>query len=122
WTDGDGDLGILPDNNNTTDYNYYITLYKQKGGTFKPVTTPFSFNGRFPNLNPEGETSTKPFKLRGDLSYKVNTFTVTPPGQIGTIDGIPETLKKGDVIRFDVKIKDRAGNMSNQITTEAVTL
>jgi hypothetical protein len=128
WQDGDGDLGVMPDNTDPNDLNYIINLYKRKNGEFVRVdplsSFPTGFNGRFPNLNPEGSTSTKAFKLRGELRYDVKSpgFTVTPPTIVGTVGGVNEALRAGDVIRFTVQIKDRAGHASNEITTQEVTL
>ncbi len=123
WSDGNGDLGLLPDAD-VKEQNYFLTLFKQKNGEFIAITTTNSFNGRFKSLNPEGESSTKPFKLRGDLTCAVASpgFLMTPPQVVGTIGGVREYLRTGDVIRFTVQIKDRAGNLSNVVTTEAVTL
>ncbi len=128
WKDGNGDLGVLLGNNDPNDINYFLTIEKRKNNEFV-VIKPFSisttgFNGRFINLNPEGQESTKAFRLRGELTYRINApgFPVVPPQAIGTINGVPEKLSKGDVLRFQVQIKDRAGNLSNKITTEEVTL
>ena len=123
WIDGDGDLGLLP-NTDVGEMNYFLTLYKRKAGAFVAITPANSFNGRFINLNPEGEESTKRFKIRGDLTYAVNSagFLMTPPQVVGTINNVNEYLRAGDVIRFDVQIKDRAGHLSNVVSTEAVTL
>lgn len=132
WKDGNGDLGYVRDQQVESDRNYFLTIEKKKNGAFKVVTPlggsipgNFGYNGYFENLNPEGPKSTKAFKLTGDLSYRVNGksgFVVFPPEPIGTIDGVSETVRAGDVLRFQVQIKDRAGNLSNTITTEEVTL
>lgn len=123
WTDGDGDLGYLPDDN-SNGFNYYTKLYKRKSGTFVEVdpVTANGFNGRFPNLSPDGPTSTKKLKLRGTLSYAFNGPGIVIPGTLGKINGNFEPARAGDVIRFEVYIIDRAGNRSNTITTEEVTL
>jgi hypothetical protein len=131
WKDGDGDLGFLTsDSTHPEDVNYFIVLYKLKGGQFvridPPVGSSTGFNGRFPNMNPEGGNSTKAFKLRGDLRYdlKAPGLTVFPASAsiIGTVNGVDERVQKGDVLRFTVQIKDRAGHLSNVVTTEQVTL
>ena len=123
WIDGNGDLGLLP-GTDVNEKNYFISLYKQKAGVFVAIKLKNSFDGRFVNLNPEGDESTRPFKLKGDITYAANSpgFVMTPPQVVGTINGVPEYLRFGDVIRFDVQIKDRAGHLSNVVTTEAVTL
>lgn len=119
FTDGDGDLGRI----DTTDksFNYFITMQKKKGEVFKVFTpTGLSLNGHFDNLNPQFN---KKMKLRGELSYKVNsTFTLNSSFPSGKIDGVPEFLRAGDVVRFEVQIKDRAGNMSNKLTTDPAAL
>ncbi len=126
WTDGNGDLGFLPDTALGLERNYFIKIEKKKAGVFRLVTPPATggFDGRFKNLNPDGEGSTKPYKLRGELKYRINGtgFLVVIPQTLGTIDGVSELSRQGDVLRFKIQIKDRAGNLSNEITTEEVTL
>ncbi len=129
WKDGDGDLGFLKDDSaNAGDINYFLTIYKKKNGEFLRVDPQAStaFSGRFPNMSPEGPNSTKPFKLRGDLRYNINSPGIrvfpTATSTIGLINGVEENSRKGDVLRFSVQIKDRAGNLSNVVTTQDVTL
>ena len=126
WKDGNGDLGVLPRNRNPNDYNYFLTVQKKKGGAFVTLTPllPNGFSGRFKNLNPENDSSTRPFKLRGELRYRLNSpgIPVLPPSSLGTVNGAPEIVRPGDILRFQVQIKDRAGNLSNVITTEEVAL
>lgn len=132
WRDGNGDLGIPPRDTTATNINYFLGIEKKKrDGSWVRIdplvfSTRFNpgFNGRFVNLNPEGFESTKAFRLRGELLYRINSpgFVVLPAQVIGTINGVPETLRAGDVLRFQVQIKDRAGNLSNKITTQEVML
>ncbi len=124
WKDGNGDLGVLPRNQNAKDYNYFLTVQKKKAGAFVTLTPrlPNGFSGRFKNLNPENDSSTRPFKLRGELRYRLNSPGIPVPASLGTVNGVPELVRFGDILRFQVQIKDRAGNLSNVITTEEVAL
>lgn len=128
WKDGNGDLGWIPGTDSTGVYNYFLTIEKRKNGNWMTIqpTTNSTFNGLFKNLNPEGDRSTTEFKLRGELTMRVfgfpNGFIVFPPQPMGTINGVPEQSRAGDVLRFQVQIQDRAGNLSNKITTQEVTL
>ncbi len=124
WRDGDGDLGNLP-NQAAAPQNYFLKLYKRKGTTFREIIppsltppTPGNFYGAFARLDPADSKKAAP--LRGTLTYRLLLSLGGAPA--GTIDGVRETLAVGDVLRFEVAIADRAGNRSNTITTNEVTL
>lgn len=117
WRDGDGNLGNLP-NQTSPPTNYFLKTFKRRGTTFKELVPFLVENYNFARLDPAD--ATKPAPLRGSLTYrKVITFT---GGPAGTIDGVREVLRVGDVLRFEVAIADRAGNRSNTITTNEITL
>ncbi|WP_157807306.1 hypothetical protein [Hymenobacter chitinivorans] len=120
FTDGDGDLGLSPDekqapynpadangNYNRTTDNYFITAYKRSNANlpFEPVVTGSAqgYNSRFPKLF---STDAKPGPLKGSLTLTLPFFLGSP-------------FRPGDEVRFDVSIMDRALNESNKITTSS---
>ncbi|GAA4380263.1 hypothetical protein GCM10023186_18400 [Hymenobacter koreensis] len=113
FKDGDGDLGI-PDNQQTYappfDYNYFIEIFirNPQSGAFEPLIPGSTgvYDSRFPPLAP---TEDKKAPLRGDLEFSVNSnFNVV--------------TYTGAQLRFTVRIRDRALNESNTITTDILTL
>ncbi|NLR89568.1 MULTISPECIES: hypothetical protein [Flammeovirga] len=130
FKDGDGDLGLDPEDNegpyapktidpvngdtidNKYHNNYFVeVLRKEEDGTYQPVTYEgeTNFNGRFPMLN----TSGRDRPLEGELRY----------GIVLWFDGVFESpLYKGDSVKFNIHICDRALNESNEITTEGIEI
>ncbi len=114
FEDGDGDLGLSeemaksePYNQGDNNINYFINIYIKKNGTFELLNLPFSFNGRFFPLAPDGRVG----PIEGDLKYGGIVIRANNP-----------LVKPGDVLRFVVYIRDRALNTSNTITTSEVTV
>lgn len=111
FQDGDGDLGISPNefDEDTTlakIFNYEVKTFRKISGVFKDITNdfPVSNSGNFP-------------RLRTDK-------------KIGPIEGTLERsllfphpfVPKRDTLRFRIRIRDRAGNTSNEIDTEPVVI
>jgi hypothetical protein len=104
--DGNGDIGQEPKNRTDENINYFVDLYRKTNGTFQPVVlNGLSYNGHTPLLNP---TST-PGPIEADMFYKI-IFTYSF-GQA-----------QNDTVKFVIKLKDRAGNMSNSVETLPVIL
>ncbi|SNC65948.1 hypothetical protein SAMN06265337_1445 [Hymenobacter gelipurpurascens] len=121
FKDGDGDLGL--DNGDTSPpyneldpitqlpnryyNNYFFQPQIQNGsGQFEDYNLSFSYNARYPRLSPTNQGDRKE-PLKGDLNFKQQFFQGTFP--------------RNSVVRFKVKIVDRALHESNEITTEPVT-
>lgn len=118
FTDGDGDMGL-----NSSDtlspynkgsqyyYNFFITYFEKQNGVWTKVVLPPPFpgadtltnNSRIPNLTPTGQNKS----LEGEISMQL--FTNNP-------------FSPYDTIRYDVRICDRALNMSNLVQTPEIIL
>lgn len=110
FTDGDGDIGIF-DDDATTPNDYTLKyLYKDTDGSFKPF--------EFPNTTPTFDT----------LFYSYRVPNLTPEGQYKALDG--EILAKltaaplyyplHTVVKFEIQLRDRAGNLSNKVMTSEI--
>jgi hypothetical protein len=120
FKDGDGDLGLSNDetqppyqelNSDGTRNKYYNNYFftpqvRQTNGSFVdlPLPSNFNYNSRFPRLAP----NEKEAPLKGDLSFGQKFFLGSFPS--------------GSVVRFKVKIVDRALNESNEIVTDQITI
>ena len=128
FRDGDGDLGLSPEdlkvppynvttgghNNRGYGYNYFIQPFvKNSSGQFVRFINPPPFgkvgeyDSYFPRL--DGDNA-KPAPLKGTLNYK---FPISIDGSV---------FKPGQVLRFEISILDRSLHESNKITTSEVTL
>lgn len=122
FEDGDGDLGLSPEDLdppynsvpgpggtqlNPNYFNYYIQpqIKDPVTGEFVDFSNSFAgeYNARFPRLGPE---SGKEAPLKGDLRL-AQRWTLNAP------------FKAGDEIRFKVSIRDRALNLSNEVLTSS---
>ncbi|WP_026464881.1 hypothetical protein [Adhaeribacter aquaticus] len=110
FEDGDGDLGLTADDLKVAPYNqgdnstnYFVETFIRRNGQFEILELPAKFGGRFPPLAPDGRVG----PLEGELKYTI------------TIDqrNVGSLIKKGDVLKFQVKVRDKALNMSNTIET-----
>ena len=114
FEDGDGDLGLSeemakaePYNQGDNNLNDFINIYIKKNNTFELLNLPFSFNGRFFPLSPDGRVG----PIEGDLKYGGIVIRANNP-----------LVKPGDVLKFVVYVRDRALNKSNTIETSEVTV
>ncbi len=104
--DGNGDIGQEPLNRTDENINYFIDVYRRTHGTYLPVIlTGVTYNGHTPLLSP----ISTPGPIEGEIYYKIN-FTYS------------FSQVQNDTLKFVVKIKDRAGNMSNSIDTDPVII
>jgi hypothetical protein len=128
YQDGDGDLGLTPDEvaAEPTKYtgrfakNYFIEPFiKNKAtGKYEPLTTvgvPFpnvynagQYNGLY--LHPTANTDTKAAPIKGTLTYTLIPF------------GLGDIFVAGQTVRFQVSIADRALNVSNAIMTDSLVI
>ncbi len=111
FKDGDGDLGT----SDNTKINYFVDVYGKLEGKFQKVitndTVPIRYlnrNGTFFSLNPDGRQG----PLEGTLKYGISSYVNFKPYS----DSAKYTLK------FNVYIKDNAGNKSNEIETSEVEI
>lgn len=108
FQDGDGDLGLGEDdkadavaNNN---FNYIVKAYRKKNGSFTAYEPLEPISGFFPKLADD----TKPGPIEGTLSYGMDFYHAFTP--------------KFDTLKFEIQIKDRAGNLSNTVETDDIVL
>ncbi len=111
FKDGDGDLGT----SDNTQINYFVDVYGKLDGEFKKVvmndTIPILYlskNSTFFSLNPDGRQG----PLEGTLDFGIGTYIDKRPYK----DSVNYTLK------FNVYIKDNAGNKSNMIETSEIQI
>lgn len=124
YRDGDGDLGVdndektadspwarlKPDGTlNPFHNNYYFTPFLRNAqNEFVELALPdpnFNYNSTYPRL--VGDDRKAP--LRGDLKFSYDFFQGNP-------------FRRGQVVRFNVSIFDRALNQSNTVTTDPITI
>ena len=108
FQDGDGDLGLSETEKEvaqaTDDFNYLIQPLRKRRGVFQAYTPLLPYSGYFPQLKNDG----KPGPIEGNLLYKVEFFHSFTP--------------KNDTLKFEIQIKDRAGNISNKIETRELVV
>lgn len=105
FEDGDGDMGYLsPEGEEQTDsINLFFTLYRMKDGSMNlaPGDDPFKPSGyRIPYMERLGQNKI----LKGTISV---TFMYL-------------FYSKDDTIRYDFYIRDRAGNLSNTVSSSNI--
>ena len=115
FEDGDGDLGLTEENIKTPPYsegdnyiNYFIDFNIKKYNVFEPLDLPFSYNSHFFPLAPDGRTG----PLEGELKFRI-------PMDERTINRL---IKRGDIIKFRIKIRDRAFNISNTVDSDEIVM
>ncbi|WP_045689603.1 MULTISPECIES: hypothetical protein [Hymenobacter] len=110
FKDGDGDLGVGADDNVGTN-NYFCTLQLRNASNvfedYKFSANDPGYNGRYPVLTPASQGDKKA-PLRGDLTFRLLIYQGSFP--------------RNSVVRFRVRIADRALNESNEVFTDAITL
>jgi hypothetical protein len=108
FQDGDGDLGLdetqKPDAIAKNDYNYIIRLFRKKNGSFNEIISTVPYSGFFQKLRNDGKTG----PIEGVLDYSLDFFHPSIP--------------KKDSLKFQIYIKDRAGNSSNTVESNVVVL
>lgn len=98
FEDGDGDLGLL--NSTDTTRNFFITLHSQ----YFSISDTFSI----PNIPTSGSVN----DISGIIRFNMISYynVICNPFAVSTYD----------TCSFDLFVKDRAGNVSNTITTDKV--
>ncbi|HOW08191.1 MAG TPA: hypothetical protein PLX08_00170 [Bacteroidales bacterium] len=109
FEDGDGDIGLHSQaeagEENYDSINLFVTLYRINNGTSAPAAAgdPYYPTGfRIPYMERVGRNTI----LRGHISVRFTYFFYT----------------REDSIRYDFYIKDRAGNVSNTISTPVISI
>ncbi|MBA9077922.1 MULTISPECIES: hypothetical protein [Rufibacter] len=124
FQDGDGNLGLSPNrekypgdfkgpfaDNQKYHYNWFATTYKKVNGKYEVLkisNTPLVYNGRFPRIDSEDRQE----PLEGDIRYTIE-INKKSTGSF---------IQRGDTIRFDVFIVDRALNESNTVSTSDIVI
>lgn len=112
FTDGDGDIGIMDGDTSSGPDLIMLYLFKDSDGEFYPYdetpgTVEFDtlyYNNRVPNITPDGQ-----FKaLDGEIKIKLRSAPIFSPFHT--------------VVKFDITLRDRAGNWSNTVTTNEITI
>ena len=118
FTDGDGNVGsegLSFDTCNLSNYqaflnNYdlFIYYFEQVNGEFREISPRDSclpFHNILPDLEPEGQNKT----LEGDITtpFDYSSFPLN--------NGV-------DSIRFELELKDRAGNRSGRVSSGAIAI
>lgn len=108
FQDGDGDLGLNTEEigkaQQTNNFNYVIKSYRRVKGNFQEYQSLIPISGFFPRLKDDGKVG----PIEGTLSYSMNFEHAFIP--------------KKDTVKFQIHIKDRAGNTSNVVDTEQIIL
>jgi hypothetical protein len=113
FKDGDGDIGIL-DGDTVTPNDFKLKyLYKDTtDGQFKtfdaipgtPAMDTLFYSYRVPNLTPEGQYKA----LDGEILAKLRAAPIYYP--------LHHTVK------FEIQLRDRAGNLSNRVMTDEINI
>ena len=112
FKDGDGDIGILPDDTITPNDFKMKYLYKDVDGIFKPfdvidttaaMDTLF-YSYRVPNLTPDGQYKA----LDGEIRAKLRAAPIYFPGH--------------HTVKFEITLRDRAGHVSNMVSTNEISV
>jgi hypothetical protein len=108
YTDGDGDLGFPKSDPATS------VFVRDDRDSFS------KFEYQLPYVEPQGASN----GISGEISIVVPTsccIFVTPGGQKLACDVVPDYVLY-DTLYYFIKIRDRAGNMSNEIKAGPITL
>lgn len=108
FQDGDGDLGLNEKEKTTAelknDFNYIIRIFRKRRGVFTEFIPEVPYSGYFPRLKVDGKTG----PIEGTLDYSIDFPHPFTPVK--------------DSLKFQVTIKDRAGNISNTTESEVIVL
>lgn len=110
FEDGDGDLGTF--DTAFTAKNFNILIFKKVQNSFsavKFIDPTFPLNSTFPTLN---SVSNSPIK--GELRQSIQFAYL--------VGGTTPSLNKGDIVKFQIQIIDRAKNKSNIVESNEVVL
>ncbi len=121
FRDGDGDLGLDPSDPPVDEFdengdrnplynNYFVDILIQEGEDFVPIVFPDEnvvFDGRFRRLLAEDKRN----PIEGELRREIRFFNGPNPNV-----GIPPN----SLIKFRIKIRDRALNLSNEIESDTI--
>ena len=108
FQDGDGDLGLNEKEKavaqEKNEYNYIIRLFRQKKGVFQEFVPDVPYSGFFPRLKSDGKTG----PIEGSLDYSVDFPHPFTPVK--------------DSLKFQITVRDRAGNISNTVESRVIIL
>jgi len=130
YIDGDGDLGLSVTDSmppfhlgdsvlvdglkvfepNMFYYNYFIDVYKKNDGVFEKIVFPdgdLGYKGRFPRLTNVGYAT----PIDGQISYSMRFAPA-----------LTSLYEIGDTLYFEIRIYDRARNISNKAITSEIVL
>lgn len=102
FNDRDGDVGTdnpSSDSCNTESYNLFVRYFEKVGTSYEEVLPADScspFHSNLPDLTPEGQNKVLEGVVNSAFSYL----------------GYPQNAS-ADSIKFELQLKDRAGNLSN---------
>ena|SRR6478735_3511959 len=109
FKDGDGDLGVDQEDLNISPWadtcNIVVDVYQKIGSTYTLLNLSPSYNGNFPLLSPKNISG----PLDGILNYTI-VIAHSP------------FLTTNAVLRFDIRILDRALHSSNTVSTPDITV
>ncbi len=100
FQDGDGDIGLGINDIVPSEYDYILNVFAKRNGVFVSL---FFDSGHIPKLTTDNVVG----PIDGILSRMIFIEHNSP-------------ILPNDTVRFDVKIKDRAKNESNSITTPSI--
>ncbi len=112
YTDGDGDLGVLPWD---TSVNFFVSYFVMDNGELKAGTRynsttgeidTINFNAQIPILAPENYSGW----IKGQIEDTINPLSN------------PTSSKLLDTIMFEAQVVDRAGNKSNIVQTPLIVV
>ena len=112
FKDGDGDVGIYSGDTVSGDDFKMKYFYKNAAGNFVPYdsdpgTPAFDtlfYSYRVPNLTPDGQYKA----LDGEIRARLRSTPLFSPFH--------------DVVKFEITLRDRAGHISNIVTSSEITV
>ncbi len=110
FKDGDGDIGILEFDNTSPDDLVMKYLYRDNNGVYVAYDSSFGtpqfdtlfYTYRVPDVSPEGGTA----QLEGEIMIKLRSGPIFNPLH--------------SFVKFEIRLRDRAGNWSNIAETSIV--
>ncbi len=113
YKDGDGDLGEVVSGRDNPKYydwgNYELrTFRKEANGSFKELILPENKNLFFPELVKNSKATNRKSVIEGTLDY-ASFFNYAK-------------LNKLSVVKFQIRIRDRALNVSNMVESDTISV